>query len=196
LINRRFLTAAGVLCVFSLHAWAGTVAVTSYNYTNSTPNGDAPYTDSGGLLTDGVLGSLNPSDGKWVLFQNTLVPEVTFNFGSSFTVTNVGIYMFSSSQANTTLPEFVSINGVGASSADTIGSDPGAAFINYSGSWDGSSLVLDLGHLGNHWIGLSEVVFTGTQDATGAPEPGTFVLLGSALLGFGGYRFRRLMCRV
>ena len=191
--KRCLFATIAALCLLYGHARAGTLTSTSYSYTNGTPAGESVYTDpSGTLLTDGVLGTLNNvQDGTWVFWQSTGVPEITFNFASPVTVNTVSLYMYVGSQANTALPESVAINGGSVTSSDTLPLDPDAGFINYTGTWTGNTLVLDLGHSTNHWIGISEVKFSNNSGSS-TPEPGTFMLLGAALRTIGGTRYRRL----
>jgi hypothetical protein len=191
LIKRCVFTTTAALCVLCGHARAGVITPISYTYTNSTSPGEGSYIDSGTFLTDGDLGTPNVGAGGWVLWQGNGAPEITFTFGSAVTVNTVSLDMSFSTNGNTFLPESVAINGGSVSSADTIVGDPGKGFINYTGSWTGSTLVLDLGHNTNHWIGVNEVQFSSNDAGTGAPEPASFVLLGGALLALGASRYLR-----
>ena len=197
MIKRCFVTTAAVLCLLCGHAWAGIIAPVSYSYTNGTPAGESIYTDPGAtFLTDGNLaGFPDITLGGWVFWQSTGSPQITFDFGSPVTIGTVSIDMYTGSQANTHIPEFVAINGGPVNSPDTLAGDPARGFINFTGSWTGSTLVLDLGHSTGHWIGLDEVQFLSgnASPSSGVPEPGTFMLLGAALLGIGGTRYRRLL---
>jgi hypothetical protein len=178
--------------MLGVHVHAGVITPISYSYTNGTPAADAPYSDpSNLLLTDGILGTTTP-DETWVFWQGTPTPEITFDFGSSVTITSVSLYMIHSSAANSFLPESVSINSGSVTSPDTLPGDPSVGFITFTGSWTGSSLVLDLGHDTNHWIGVSEVEFNAP---TTTPEPGTFMAIGVALLAIAASRSRLLLRR-
>lgn len=191
LIKRSVFASAAAVCLLCSHAHAGVITPVAYSYTNSTSPGEASYTDPGTFLTDGNLNTADVTAGGWVLWQTNGAPQITFNFGSTVTIETVSLDMSFSSNANTFLPEFVAINGGSVSSGDTIAGDPGRGFINFTGSWTGSTLVLDLGHNTNHWIGINEVQFSSNDAPSTAPEPATFALLGGALLVLGGSRYLR-----
>lgn len=167
-------------------AMASTVTPTSYTYTGGTTPGESGfgfYDDLGMTkLTDGNVGSANGTDGTWVGWQHSDSGSATilFNFASPVTITNVALDFLRSDNGNTQLPESVTIGGINFATAD-FPTDNTKGFVDYSGSWTGSSLEVSLNHNTNHWIFVNEAQFT-TGTGT-VPEPATLALAGIALGG-------------
>ena len=173
-------------------ATAGIITPTSYAYTGGTPAGDSSYTDlSATKLTDGNIGTTSTGDGTWVGWQSgdNGAANITFNFASSVTITGVALDFLRSDASNTQLPESVT---VGADNFPTtnFATDTTKGFVQYSGSWTGTSLQVTLNHSTNHWVFVNEAQFT-TGDSA-APEPASLTLVGMA---FGGLMFAKRMQR-
>ena len=170
---------------------AATITPTSYSYTGGTPAGETGYSgyqDTGlTKLTDGNVGTTNPVDGTWVGWQYTDsgAANITFTFASSMTITNVALDFLRNDNANVQLPTSVTVGGTTFPTAD-FGTDVTQGFVNYSGSWTGSQLVVTLNHPTSNWVFVNEAQFTGDPANGSAPEPASLLLsaCGIAVLGW------------
>src|SRR5665647_1711137 len=111
LFNGTILTLAMLLPVV---ATASIITPTSYSYTETTPPGTPStlYTDpSATKLTDSNTGTTDTTDGTWVGWQHADngAANIMFNFASSVTITNVALDFLRNDNANTQLPESVTI---------------------------------------------------------------------------------------
>jgi hypothetical protein len=171
-----------------LAATAGVISPTSYTYTGGTPAGDpccSAYEDPiPSKLIDGDFGTTATGDGSWVGWQpssDSGAANITFFFGSSMTITNVALDFLRQDDAATELPESVTIGGKNFPTANFATNDT-KGFVDYAGSWTGSSLLVTLNHGTTDWIFVNEAQFTGAN-GSGVPEPASFTLAGIA---FGG----------
>jgi hypothetical protein len=98
-------------------------------------------------LTDGITGTPNPGDSTWVglEYADSGAAQVTFSFAAPVTITGVSIDFLRDDQANTQLPEGVTIDGTSFSVTD-FSTDQTQGFVNFTGSWTGSDLVLTMDH--------------------------------------------------
>ena len=153
-------------------------------------SGSFNYIDDGGVqLTDGFTGAdnygANLGNGnsyEWVGWT-VANPTAVFQFGSPVTITSLSIGFNRTNGASIALPPTVTVNGTPFSVAANAISDNTRGFLNFSGSWTGSSLTLNLSDASvESWIFVDEVQFDGrTENGSQIPEPGTFVLLGAGL---------------
>ena len=188
-----------LLVVFVQGAISGTITPVSYVATPGEPHSGYAtyeYTDNTGKqLIDGVLGvnqwDANFGNGpayEWVgwIRQN---PTITFDFGSSVTVTTVSIGFNRTGAAGIGLPPSVTVNGNTFSVPANALADATRGFLSFSGSWTGSSLTLNVPvpAINQTFLFIDEVRF---DSATGVPEPGTGLLLTGALGAF-AVAFRR-----
>jgi hypothetical protein len=189
------MSAAAILVLGTLLPTAGTAAIiipTSYAYTGGTPAGESGFSsyDDPALskLTDGNTGSPNTGDGTWIGWQHgdSGAAQILFNFASSATITNVAFHFLRSDNANTQLPDSVTIGGINFPTAD-FATDDTMGFVSYSGSWTGNSLAVSLNHVTSHWMFINEAQFT-TGAGVAAPEPATLTVAG---LSLGGLLFAR-----
>jgi hypothetical protein len=179
-----------LLTVLVQGAFGATITPVSYVATPGEPHGayaTYEYTDNTGRqLTDGVLGvnlwSADLGNGpayEWVgwIQQN---PTVTFNFGAPVTVTTVSIGFNRGTGSGIALPPSVTINGSQFLVAAGALADGTRGFLDFSGSWTGSSLTLDVPvpAINQTFLFIDEVRFDG---AAGVPEPGTGALLTGTL---------------
>lgn len=161
------------------------VSASSYSYTNSTTPGQAGYAsydDPGKTkLTDGNLGSTEPTDGTWVGWQGTS-EQITFNFASSMTIKEVSVDFLRDDNANTQVAGTVQIGSTVFNPADFT-TDMTKGLVNFSGSWTGSQLVMTLDNRNGAqtWDFVNEVEFSSASSA--APEPGTIGLALGGLIG-------------
>lgn len=183
LFRRTASVTLGLVCISVLaglgRAQAASILPISYRYTNGTSAGAGDqFSDSGFTeLTDGLTGTTNYADGTWVGWPQNAVEQITFTFAASVTITDVSIEFLRDNQHNIEVPVTVQINSSSPFSPSNFSSDSTKGFIDFSGSWTGTQLVLNLDN-GNEWNFLNEVTFS-SADST-APEPGT---VGLALAG-------------
>ncbi len=172
-------TTLAVCVAGSRSAQAALIPVSSYSYTGGTTAGQGGFTDPGGKLTDGLLGTTNDADGSWVGWQQAS-EQITFTFASSVTVTDVSIDFLHDVNANISVPGEVDIATTAFTPADFTGTST-KGFLDFTGSWTGNQLVVTLDNRnGNQTFDfLNEVRFT-SSSAGAAPEPGT---IGMALAG-------------
>lgn len=194
---RTLLTLATLAMSLPAVSMATTIMPTSYSYTGGTPSGEpgySLYTDPGMTkLTNGDTGTTATVDGTWVGWQNSDsgAANITFNFASSVTITDVALDFLRSDYANTQLPESVTVGTTNFPTTNFV-VDPQQGFVNYSGSWTGSSLTVTLNHPTSHWVFINEAQFT-VADQSSAPEPASLTLVSLAL---GGLIFgRKRLCR-
>ena len=122
-------------------AQADAIVVSSYAY-GAASDGDynTAYQDPNNTkLTDGGVGSAYVLDGTWdgwyADFVNPAVdPEITFNFGSPYTVTDVRLNLLREDNAATELPLSVTIGGVTFPTTN-FSTDNTEGVVDYTGSW-------------------------------------------------------------
>jgi hypothetical protein len=203
LCGRTIKGTFGLICIASLAGLAGigsakadSIVAASYSYTGGTPAGEPGYsfyTDpSDTKLTDGLTGTTWGGDGSWVGFQHSDsgAAQITFNFASSVTITDVSIDFLRSDAANTELPENVQIAST-VFPTTNFPVDVTKGFVDYSGSWTGSQLVVTLEHSTDHWVALNEIQFSGSADSGAVPEPGTVGLALAGLVAVIGWGRKR-----
>ena len=203
LSGRTIKGAFGLICITSLAGLAGigsaeaaTITPLSYGYTGGTPAGEPGsygYDDPlDTKLTDGLTGTTWGGDGSWVGFQHSDsgAAQITFNFASSVTITDVSIDFLRSDAANTELPENVQIAST-VFPTTNFPVDVTKGFVDYSGSWTGSQLVVTLEHSTDHWVALNEIQFSGSADSGAVPEPGTVGLALAGLVAVIGWGRKR-----
>ena len=174
------VAALGLSLLGSSALRATAILPTSYSYTNSTPAGESIYTDALlNKLTNGDTGSTVAGDGSWVGWQtgDSGAAQITFNFAASQTIGDVSIDFLRSDAGNTQLPESVTIGSTTFLVTD-FGVDQTKGFVDFTGTWKGSSLVVTLNHATNHWIFANEVTFSGSS---ATPEPASLALVFAGL---------------
>jgi len=155
---------------------------------------NAPLFGGKGDLTDGVVATLNWFDtpGLYVGWIN-LDPSIHFVFDGTTTISSVRLYFDDANGAGgVSLPSSVTFTS-GVNTITHLVTDPsGAAPVDFT--FDVSSL----GAVGsidvfldrkNQWVFMSEATFDGGSHQV--PQPSTFLLIGSSLLGSLGYGLRR-----
>lgn len=163
---------------------ASLITPISYAYTNGTPAGEPGFPNYDDptftKLTDGNTGTANGLDGTWVgwLGSDSGRAQITFNFGIPVNITNVALDFLRQDGLNITPPNNVNIAGTNFPTSN-FATDNTKAFVNYAGSWNGSTLVVTLNHTTSQWLFVNEAQFTGSLIAT--PEPASFGLIGLAL---------------
>ena len=166
----------GLVCISGLvgfgRAEAASVLPISYTYTHGTSAGAADlFSDPGATrLTDGLTGTTDYLDGTWVGWPQNNAEQITFTFASSVTITDVSIDFLRDDQHNIEVPVTVQIGSSSPFSPSNFSADGTRGFIDFSGSWTGTQVVLNMNN-GNEWNFINEVTF-GSADST-VPEPGT-----------------------
>jgi hypothetical protein len=155
------------------------IVPSSYQYLN----GNHPYglLDSGGELTDGFYGNMNPGinlaapdPSGWVEFGGG--GEVEFNFDANVTITNIVLSMARWEPAAIYLPDQLKVNSFDQSGYPGIFADMDRALISLDGNWTGSNLTIKFSH--SQYLFMDEVSFYGTS----VPEPSTVALFSVALI--------------
>jgi hypothetical protein len=180
---KKFFT----LLVCAWPVFAGPITVSSY--TINTPT-EAPYPDDTGVqLIDGSFGTTDLSSSgaaiPWVGWINTNAISMTFNFSSIQSITAVSIDFLLETQNFAFLPDSINIGGqVFSIDPNAIG-NPATGFLtfNLSSAINTQSLAveLDRASTGFHIL-IDEVTFAGNSTSA-TPEPATFAIIGSGLLG-------------
>ena len=188
----------GLVCISGLvgfrSAEAASITPTSYSYTNGTPAGDSfPYDDpTNTKLTDGLTGTTATGDGSWVGWQagGAGAAQITFNFGSSVTITDVSIDFLRQNGGGVQLPENVQIAST-VFPTTNFSTDATKGFVDYAGSWTGNQLVVTLEYnFAQHWVFANEVTFNSSSSSP-TPEPGTVALALTGLVAVVGWGRRR-----
>jgi|SRR5215469_953156 len=146
-------------------------------------------------LADGTLNpAFPPHSGENVVYNPT--GPMTINFASpvqyfeGYFTYNAGLTIDAYNSSNTLLGVYNSLCTANYQGAGT------ACSPNELGEVTGSNIsyVVITGGGGNNFT-LDDAEFTGSVDTVAAPEPGSFVLLGSGLLGLAGAARRKLASR-
>ena len=206
LFRRTASVTLGLVCILCLAGFRSAEAdsIIPASYTYGFPpglNGDSLFQDPNDTkLTDGVLGTTNYSDGSWIGFtQKGQIGDgiIVFTFSSSVTITDVSIDFLREDYiclgcAPIGVPTWVSIGVLGTTLSSftpaNFSTNPTAGFIDFTGSWTGTQLEVEMSDLSAPFI--SEVEFT-TSSSGATPEPGT---VGLALVGIAavlGWRRKR-----
>jgi hypothetical protein len=177
-----------------------------YTFDAATDCGTYCYTDTGGELTDGVLGNegwANPPE-PWVGWTDGAV-NIDFDFGSAFTFASVAVGTTQDDLRDVVLPSldlFSSDDGVSWTARGSIFTPADAAnnrnylsaaphgFLTFSGLAFASRYVrltaTNMG-TGGTWIFLDEVNFDGRRiSGTTVPEPQTWLLMLVGFFALGG----------
>jgi hypothetical protein len=180
----------GLALLLPMAANATLITPVSYAYTNGTPAGQPGFPNYQDptlkKLTDGNTGTPNGLDGTWVgwLGSDSGAAQVTFNFGLPVSITNVALNFLRQDGLNIAPPTNVNVAGTNFPTSN-FATNNTEAFVNYAGTWNGSSLVVTMNHPTSQWLFVNEAQFTGSVITT--PEPASFGLialaLGALLLG-------------
>ncbi len=178
--------ALGVSMMMAIQAGADPITPLSYAYAPSTP--PVNYPDSGGELTNGIIGTTSFSDPQWVGFHvgvETFPVKVTFDFGSVTNFTGISIYGLNYPAAGiapmTTFTVSYSTNGStfgGAQVFNTTAAEQAGnpAVEDYSRALSGAGRYIQLSMdtarpSGQPYLFVSEV------DFQAVPEPSTVALM-------------------
>lgn len=188
---KTFLAGLGALMVCVPAAFASPITVSSYTINSAT---EAPYPDDTGVqLIDGSFGTTDLISAgaaiPWVGWINTNAISMTFNFSTIQSITAVSIDFLLETANFAYLPDSVNIGGqifpVDSVAFATLYGNAGTGFVTFNlpTAIDTQSLAveLDKANTGFHIL-IDEVTFAGNA-TTGTPEPATFAIIGTGLLG-------------
>jgi len=160
---------------------------------NNTVN-NAPLFGGKGDLTDGVVATLNWFDtpGLYVGWYE-LDPTIHFVFDGTATISSVRLYFDdANAYGAVSLPDTVTftsgVNTITHLVTDPLGSAPVDFTFDVSSLGAVGSIDVYL-HRKDYWVFMSEATFDGGSHQV--PEPSTFLLIGSSLVGSLGYGLRR-----
>ena len=148
----------------------------------------AALSGGAGKLTNGISPTLDwNQEGNstswvgWDATQGLSNPVVTFLFPGVVTVDTVAVWASNSRTGGVALPDAIVIGGVShAVVADTGNLSPRALVFSGLNLW-GNSLTVGFNQAsGFPWTIIGEVSFDGSQSSD-VPEPGTWLLIGTAL---------------
>lgn len=195
----RHLSLLAALCLAAPLA-AQPVVPLSYTLTpgeGQLQGGSFNYFDeTGQQLIDGVLGvdswAANLGNGaayEWVGWR-LANPVATFTFAQAQTITQVRVGINNQQTGGVFGPTFASFAGTDFNLTGNEVTPGTRGWLTLDGSWTGDQFTLSLADIGDaRWIFVDEVEFIGTPNGE-VPEPATFGLLATGVIGLAVVRRR------